>query len=69
MEKAIYRLVQAARQLFKKIQDTLVQAGFKSSEADLCLVYKEDQIGVCIMLIYVDGMLIVGITEAVNEAI
>ena len=68
-EKAIYGLVQAARQFFKKIQESLVQAGFKSSEADPCLVYKEDQIEVCIMLIYIDNMLIVGSTEAVNEAI
>ena len=69
MEKAIYGLVQAARQLFKEIQDSLVQAGFKSSEADPSLVYKEDQIEVCIMLIYIDNMLIVGNTKAVNEAI
>ena len=34
-------------QFFKKIRDSLVQADFKSSEADPCLVYKEDQIGVC----------------------
>ena len=56
-------------QIFKKIRDSLVQAGFKFCEADPCLVYKEDQIGVCIMLIYIDEMLIVGTTEAVNEAI
>ena len=43
LEKAIYGLVQAARQFFKKIQYSLIQAGFKSSEADPCLVYKEDQ--------------------------
>ena len=52
-----------------KIQDSLVQAGFKSSEADPCLVYKEDQEGVCLMLIYIDDMLIVGKREAVSEAI
>ena len=69
MEKAIYGLVQAARQFFKKIQDFLVQAGFKSNEAAPCLVCKEDQIGVCIMLIYIGDMLIVGNTEAVNKAI
>ena len=69
LEKAIYGMVQAAMQFFKKIRDSLVQAGFKSSETDPCLVYKEDQIGVCIMLIYIDDMLIVGTTEAANEAI
>ena len=67
LEKAFYGLVQAARQFFKKIQDPLVC--FKSREADPCLVHKEDQKGVCIMLIYIDDMSIVGIAEAVNEAI
>ena len=33
------------------------------------LVYKQDQKGVCIMLIYIDDMLIVGKREAVNMAI
>ena len=47
----------------------MIKAGFKSSEADPCLVYKEDQKGVCTMLIYIDNMLIVGKTEAVSEAI
>ena len=49
LENAIYGLVQAARQFFKKVQDSLIQAGFKSSEFDPCLLYKEDQKGVCIM--------------------
>ena len=40
LEKAIHGLVHAARQFFKKIHDSLIQAGFKSSEADPWLVYK-----------------------------
>ena len=59
----------SSKQFFKKNQDSLFQAGFKSSEADPCLVYKEDQIAVCIMLIYIDDILIVGNTEAVDEAL
>ena len=69
LEKAIYGLIQTTRQFFKKIQDSLIQAGFKSSEVDSCLVYKEDQKGVCIMFIYIDDMLIVGGKEAVSKAI
>ena len=69
LEKATYGIVQAARQFFKKIQDSLIQAGSKSTEADPGLVCKEDQKGVCVMLIYINDMLIVGNTEAVNEAI
>ena len=39
------------------------------SEADQCLVYKENQNGTCIILIYTDDMLIVGNLKAVDEAI
>ena len=51
IEKAIYGIVQAARQFFKKVQDSLIQACFKSRKADPSLVYKEDQNGVCIILV------------------
>ena len=37
LEKEIYGLVQVARQFFKKIH-LLLQANFKASEADPCLV-------------------------------
>ena len=57
------------RQFFKKIRYSFVQVGFKSSEADPCLVNKEDQVRVHIMLIYIHDMLIVGTTEAVSEVI
>ena len=43
LEKAIYGLVQVARQVLKEICNLLVQANFKASEADPCLVYKEDK--------------------------
>ena len=41
LEKVIYGLVEAARQFFKKIRDSLLQVGFKSSEADPFLAYKK----------------------------
>ena len=70
LERAIYGLVQAAWQFFKKIQDVLIQANFKASEADPCLVYMKDhETGVCIMLININDMLIVGKTQAVKDAI
>ena len=63
LEKAIYGLAQAGRQFFKEVHDALIQANFKASEADQCLVYKNDrETGVCIMLIYIDDMVIVGLT-------
>ena len=70
LDKAIYGLVQVARQFFKKIHNALLQANFEASEANPCLVYKGDQeTGVFIMLIYIDDMLIAGKTKAIEDAI
>ena len=69
LDKAIYGLVQAARQYWKLMIDVLEQGGFKKSESDPCLVYKEDENGVCIIIIYINDMLIVGSKVAVQSAI
>ena len=45
MQKAIYGLVQAARQFWKKIVDKMQEGGFKLSEADSCMLYKENEKG------------------------
>ena len=42
LQKAICGLVQAARQFRKKIVDKMQEGGFKLSEADPCMLYKED---------------------------
>ena len=39
------------------------EGGFKLSEADPCMLYKEDEKGVCIIIIYIDDMLIIGKAE------
>ena len=57
LQKAIYGLVQAARQFWKKIVDKMQEGGFKLSEADLCMLYKKGERGVCIIIIYIDDML------------
>ena len=59
LQKAIYGLVQAARQFWKKIVDKMQGGGFKLSEADPCMLYKEDEKGGCIIIIYIDDMLII----------
>ena len=69
LQKAIYGLVQAARQFWKKIVDKMQGGSFKLSDADPCMLYKEDEKGVCIILIYIDDMLIIGKHEAINDAI
>ena len=51
LQKAIYGLVQAARKFWKKIVDKMQEGYFKLSEADPCMLYKEDEKGVCIIII------------------
>ena len=43
--------------------------GFKFSEADPCMLYKEDEKVVCIIIIYIDDMLIIGEEEAIDDVI
>ena len=69
LQKAIYGLVQAARQFWKKIVDKMQEGGFQLSEADPCKLYKEDERGICIIIIYIDDMLVIGKEEAIDVAI
>ena len=52
-------MVQAARQFWKKIVDKMQEGGFQLSEADPCMLYREDERGVCIIIVYIDDMLII----------
>ena len=45
LQKAIYGLVQAARQFWKKIVDKMQEGELKLSEADPCMLYEEDEKG------------------------
>ena len=45
------------------------EGGFKQCEADPCLLYKDNEKGVCIIIIYIDDMLIIGKEEAIDDAI
>ena len=69
LQKAIYGLVEAARQFWKKIVDKMQQGGFKLSDADPCMLYKEDEKLFCIIITYIDDMLIIGKEEAIDDAI
>ena len=40
------------------------EGGFNLREADPTMLYKEDEKGVCIIVIYIDDMLIIGKEEA-----
>ena len=43
--------------------------GFQLSEADPCMLYKDDEKEVCTIIIYIDDMLIIGKEEAIDNAI
>ena len=46
-----------------------VDKGFKLGEADPCMLYKEYEKGVCIIIIYIDDQSIIGKEEAIDDAI
>ena len=66
--KGIYGLCQAARQFWKKFVNTVKQEpfGFQVSPADPCMLFKESELGVCIIIMYVDDMLIIGKKEQIQ---
>ena len=62
LKKGIYGLCQAARQFWRIFVDTIKKEpfGFTVSPADPCLLFKENNLGICIIIMYVDDMLIIG---------
>ena len=69
LKKGIYGLCQAARQFWKKFVDTIKKEpfGFTVSPADPCMLFKENNLGICIIIIYVDDMLVIGKQEQIQE--
>ena len=67
--KGIYRQCQAARQFWKKFVNTAKQEpfGFQVSPADPCMLFLKNELGVCIIIMYVDDMLIIGKKEQIQE--
>ena len=67
--KGIYGLCQAARQFWKNFVNITKQEpfGFPVSPADPCMLYKENELGECIIILYVDDMLIIGKKEQIKE--
>ena len=67
--KGIYGLCQAARQFWKKFVDTPKKEpfGFQVSPADPCMLFKEDELGVCIIIMCVDDILIIEKKEQIQE--
>jgi len=67
LQMAMYGLVQAARQWFKPLSDVLISLGFKLCESDPCLMYRVNENGLCIILMYVDDNLIDGSNKAIDQ--
>ena len=67
LDKAIYGLVQAARQYFKKFEEILVKRmGFQQCKSDPCLYMRKSKKGIVIILSYIDDNLCVGNKEALS---
>ena len=67
LQKAMYRLVQAAQQFYKKlVRVTVGKMGFKKRNADGCLLMRVVEIGTVILCVYVNNMLVVGDKIAVE---
>ena len=70
LDKAIYGLVQAARQFYKKLKKVLVkEMNFEYSKADPCLFYKMTNLGTCIICCYVDDLAFFGNKSAIDDAV
>ena len=69
LKKGIYGLCQAARQFWKKLVDTIKQQyyGFQVSPADPCMLFKENELGICIIIMYVEDMLITGKKKQIED--
>ena len=69
LQKGIYGLCQAARQFWKKFVNTVKQEpfAFQVSPADPRMLFKENELGVCTIIMYVDDMLIIGKREQIQD--
>ena len=65
---AMYGLVQAARQFFKKLRNTLEEdMGFKKCLADECLLARTNNLGTVLICLYIDDTLVMGDKKAIDE--
>ena len=67
LDKALYGLVQAARQFYMKFASVLKQLGFTVSYADPCLFYRNNKYGMIIMVVHIDDCYVVGDDSAITQ--
>ena len=68
LDKAIYGLVQAARQFHRRLTGVMEKnMGFAKCMADECLLCRTTEKGMIVVCVYIDDTLCVGKTEAIQE--
>ena len=69
LKKAMYGLVQASRQWYKTFSKFLLTLGFKKSNTDPCLFYRQSQEGFVFFPLYVDDLCLIGDQAAIDKAL
>jgi hypothetical protein len=69
LKKAIYGLVQSARQWWKKFNLEIIKFDFIGNNVDPCLFFKQNSKGKCIITLCVDDSIIAGNKEVVEETL
>ena len=67
LNHALYGLVQAARSWWLKFVNALVNVGFERGEVNPCLIYRKNEYGILILILYVDDCLLTGDTLAIES--
>jgi hypothetical protein len=69
LDKALYGLVQAARQFYLKFAQELKKIGFEQSYADPCLFFRDTKNGRVMMIIHIDDCYVIGTKTTIEELV
>lgn len=67
--KALYGLVQSARQFFKRLSEILKDIGCIQSNVEPCLFYFKDEYGIAFVAIHVDDCTLIGNSRTIDNLI
>ena len=67
--KALYGLVQSARQFYKKFREVLLSIGFTASNVEPCLFSFKDDNGIAFLAIHVDDCITIGNAKTIDNII
>jgi Reverse transcriptase (RNA-dependent DNA polymerase) len=65
--KAIYGLVQAAHQFFRKFTAIMKSIGFKQNPAEPCMVFKKEDTNLTVSVIHVDYCYLIGSDASLDD--